>query len=167
MLTCVSVEGTMSTVMIGPRKPLYEKTYGGFHVSVYTLTKHRIIVYAMSGYIMPESTNAYIDDLLACARAEKPLAMIADPRAMKVLSKEFQTAVQTRFWPELARIGVKKNPALVPEAAITAQSVNRMVRTAGETVDAGGGRTLQIAMFSSLDDCVDWILRPDLEQKSS
>lgn len=155
----------MANVTTGPKKPLYTKAYGGFNITVYALTKHRTIVYEMSGYLMPEHAVAFVDDLLECARAERPVAMIADPRAMKVLSKELQGTVQTRFWPEVAKLGVKKNPALMPAEAITAQSVHRMVRAVGETVDVGGGRTLEIAIFSTLEDCLDWIVNPTDSRK--
>lgn len=150
----------MSAIKVGPTRPLYEKTYGEFAVTTYLLTQHRVIVYAMSGYIMPEDVHAYLDDLLACARKERPVAMIADPRRMKVLNKDAQHAIQHRFWPEIARMGIKKNPALVPAAAITAQSVHRMVRSAGEIIDVGDGKSVEIAVFASLEDCLDFIFTP-------
>lgn len=131
--------------------------YGSFKADVYSLSIHATVLYEMTGFLLPELATAFLDDLLQCTRAERPTAMIADPRAMKVLSKEFQTLVQQRFWPEIAALGVKKNPALVPAEAITAQSVNRMVRAVGETVDVGNGRVLEIALFSSLDECLSWI----------
>jgi hypothetical protein len=83
--------------------------------------------------------------------------MIADPRQMKVLPQEFQRAVQTRFWPAIAALGVQKNPAIVPGAAITQQSVKRMVSSVGETITTGNGHSLRIALLESLEDCLEWI----------
>jgi hypothetical protein len=147
----------MSTVAIGTKKTLYQKTYGLFQVDVYMLTKWKTIVYEMQGYIMPDMADAFVDDLVACARAHKPVAMIADPRDMRVLNKDFQKTVQTRFWPEIARLGVKKNPAIIPPDALTRGSVDRMVRTAGETITTVDGHKLEIALLASLEECLAFI----------
>jgi hypothetical protein len=155
----------MANVAVGPKQELYRKSYGAFQVVVESLTKHRVIVYTMSGYCMPEFIDPYIDDLVACAREHRPQAMIADARQMKVLSKEFQAAVQARFWPAIAKLGVKKNPGVVPEAALTAQSVHRMVRTA-EEMGAPRGNNLEIALFRALEPALDWIVSAQDGQKS-
>lgn len=156
----------MAYVAVGPKQELYRKSYGAFHVTVESLSKHRVMVYTMSGYCMPEAIDSYIDDLVECAREHRPQAMIADARQMKVLSKEFQAAVQERFWPAIAKLGVKKNPAVVPEAVLTAQSVHRMVRTAEETVSFPRGGALEIALFRALEPALDWIVTPQDGQKS-
>jgi hypothetical protein len=93
--------------------------------------------------------------------------MIADPRQMKVLSPEFQRCVQTRFWPEIARLGVRRNPAIVPHAAVTQTSVNRMVNMVGETVKLEDGTEMEVALLPSLEDCIEWILREDAQLPSS
>lgn len=145
-------------LVLGPRRDDYTKQYGKFAVRVYTLTLHRIVVYEMEGYIMPEHIDAYIDDLLALAAEQKPLGMIADPRQMKVLNAEFQRAVQTRFWPGIARLGVKRNPGIVPAATVTQTSVKRLVAAVGETIELEGGEKVEIALLETLEDCVSWIL---------
>jgi hypothetical protein len=144
----------------GPRQRVYDKHYGKFHVEVEWLSLHRILLYTMDGFIATENIDPYIDDLLAAAEAKRPIGMIADPRQMKVLSAEFQKAVQTRFWPRVGRLGVKRNPAIVPPAAVTKTSVKRMVATMGETVKLDGGGEMQIALLESLEECIEWIMRP-------
>lgn len=143
----------------GPRHHVQTKHYGKFRVDVEWLPTHRILVYAMDGFIGVEHIDDYVDDLLAVAAEKKPVGMIADPRNMKVLSAEFQKAVQTRFWPGIAKLGVKRNPAIVPPAVVTQTSVKRMVATMGETVKLDGGGEMQIALLESLDECIEWITR--------
>jgi hypothetical protein len=151
---------TTLRVKPGPRQRVYAKHYGDFHADVEWLPLHRILLYTMEGFIVTENVDPYIDDLLAAAEAKRPVGMIADPRQMKVLSAEFQKAVQTRFWPRIARLGVKRNPAIVPPAVVTKISVKRMVATMGETVKLEGGGEMQIALLASLEECIEWITRP-------
>ncbi|NUP09750.1 MAG: hypothetical protein HOW73_27200 [Polyangiaceae bacterium] len=141
----------------GPRTPIHAKHYGKFSVDVYLLPLHRIVVYEMEGYITVDYIEQYIDDLLAVAEAKKPIGMIADPRKMKVLSPEFQKAVQDRFWPGIAKLGVKKNPGIVPPAAVAQSSVKRMVSTMGQTIKLPGGQKMEIALLESLEECIEWI----------
>ncbi len=141
----------------GPRKPIHTKQYGKFEVDVYHLPVHRIVVYEMEGYITTDQIDVYIDDLLTVAESKKPIGMIADPRKMKVLSPEFQKAVQDRFWPGIAKLGIKKNPGIVPSSAVTQSSVKRMVSTMGQTIKLPGGHEMQIALLDSLEDCIEWI----------
>jgi len=141
----------------GPRKDIYTRHYGKFRVEVYLLPLHRIVVYEMEGYINAEQIDLFVDDLLAVAEARKPIGMIADPRKMKVLSPEFQRAIQDRFWPGIAKLGIKKNPGIVPPSALTQSSVKRMVATMGQTIKLAGGQEMQIALLESLEDCIEWI----------
>jgi hypothetical protein len=141
----------------GPTQHVYTKHYGKFRVDVDLLTTHRILVYTMEGFIATEHIDLYVDDLIAAAQAKKPIGMIADPRKMKVLSPEFQKAVQTRFWPAIARLSVKRNPAIVPTTALTKTSVKRMVETMGQTVKLDGGAEMQIALLEDLEECIEWI----------
>ena len=141
----------------GPRKDEYIKNYGKFRVEVYSLPAHRVIVYEMDGYITVEHIDAYIDDLLAVANERRPRGMVADPKSMSVLSVDFQRAVQNRFWPGIARIGVKRNPAIIPQATVTQTSVKRMVESVGEKITVGAGLELEIAVFETLDQCLEWI----------
>ncbi len=141
----------------GPRKDEYAKEYGKFRVEVYSLPAHRVVVYEMDGYITAEHIDAYIDDLLLVARERLPRGMIADPKSMSVLSADFQQAIQNRFWPSIARLGVKRNPAIIPQATVTKTSVKRMVKGVGETISVGPGLELEIAVLESLDQCLEWI----------
>lgn len=141
----------------GPRKDEYVKSYGRFRVEVYSLPAHRVVVYEMDGYITTEHIDAYIDDLLALTGERRPRGMIADPKSMSVLSVDFQRAIQNRFWPGIARLGVKRNPAVIPQATVTQTSVKRMVDGVGEKISVGGGLELEIAVFETLDHCLEWI----------
>jgi hypothetical protein len=142
---------------LGPRKDAYSRNYGKFRTEVYSLPLHRVIVYAMDGYIAAEHIDAYIDDLLAVTSERRPLGMIADPKNMNVLSPDFQRAVQTRFWPEIARLGVKRNPAIIPAATLTQTSVKRMVDNVGQKILVGAGLELEVAVLETLDECLEWI----------
>jgi hypothetical protein len=142
----------------GPKKHFHTKQYGKFRIDVYNLPRHRILLYEMQGFISAEHIDAYIDDLLAAAQATRPVGMIADPRKMEVLSPELQQAIRSRGWPALARLGVKRNPAIIPPTALTRSSVRRMVSDMGQTVELEGGYRMQIALFESLEDCIEWIL---------
>src|SRR5688500_9483066 len=135
--------------LLGPRKEAYTRTYGKCRVHVFSLPMHQVMVYEMDGYIAAEHIDAYIDDLLAAAQTAKPRGMIADPTRMKVLSPELQRAIQTRFWPGIARLGVKRNPAIVPPAAVTQSSVKRMVATAGQTIQLDDGFQMEIALLET------------------
>lgn len=143
--------------MIGPKRALYTKVYGKLRAEVYLLPKHRTIVYEMDGYIATDQVDAFIDDLLDAAKKHTPIGMVADPRSMKVLNADFQRAIQTRFWPAIAKLGVKRNPAIVPSEAVTQTSVKRMVSGMGETITIAPGQTLEIALLESLDECLEWI----------
>ena len=143
----------------GPRKDEYVKSYGKFRVEVYSLPAHRVVVYEMDGYITAEHLDAYIDDLLAVTSEQRPRGMIADPKSMSVLSVDFQRAIQNRFWPGIARLGVKRNPAIIPQATVTQTSVKRMVDGAGEKISVGAGLELEIAVFETLEQCLEWIGR--------
>ncbi|AKF02922.1 hypothetical protein [Sandaracinus amylolyticus] len=140
-----------------PKKSLYTKSYGKLRADVYLLPKHRTILYELDGYIATDHVDPFIDDLLDAAKTHAPVGMIADPRNMKVLNADFQRAIQTRFWPAIAKLGVKRNPAIMPGATVTQTSVKRMVSGIGETITVGPGQTLQIAVLESLDDCLEWI----------
>lgn len=146
----------------GPRKDEYAKSYGKFRVEVYSLPAHRVVVYEMDGYITADHIDPYIDDLLDVVRERRPRGMIADPKSMSVLSVDFQRAIQNRFWPSIARLGVKRNPAIIPQATVTQTSVKRMVENVGETISVGAGLELEIAVLETLDECLQWIgrLRP-------
>jgi hypothetical protein len=141
----------------GPRKDEYVKSYGKFRVEVYSLPLHKAVIYAMEGYITAEHIDAYIDDLLAVVSERRPRAMIADPKSMSVLSTDFQRAIQTRFWPAIARLGVKRNPAIIPASTVTQTSVRRMVEHLGEKISIGAGLELEIAMLETFDECLEWI----------
>lgn len=141
----------------GPEQTIYEKTYSGFRVRCYELTAHRVLVYSMHGYIIDARIDSYIADLLAAARARRPVAMIADPRDMRVLSAPFQAAIQQKFWPELARLGIAKNPAITPSADLTSLSVGQMIRSAGQTIETPEGN-VEIAMLPTLEICLRWCL---------
>lgn len=141
----------------GPRKDEYIKNYGKFRVEVYSLPAHRVVVYEMEGYMTVDHIDAYMDDLLAVASERRPRGMVADPKSMSVLSVDFQRAVQNRFWPGIARLGVKRNPAIVPQATVTQTSVKRMVDGVGEKIAVGAGLELEIAVFETLDQCLEWI----------
>jgi hypothetical protein len=54
----------LGVVVLGPKKSLYTKTYGKLGVEVYLLSKHRVIVYVMEGFILPEHIDAYLTDLI-------------------------------------------------------------------------------------------------------
>ncbi|UJR84679.1 hypothetical protein [Sandaracinus amylolyticus] len=140
-----------------PKKSLYTKTYGKLRADVYLLPRHRTILYEMDGYVATDQVDAFIDDLLEAAKVHAPVGMVADPRNMKVLNADFQRAIQTRFWPAIAKLGVKRNPAITPAATVTQTSVKRMVSGIGETVTVGAGQTLEIAVLESLEQCLDWI----------
>jgi hypothetical protein len=156
-----------ATAAYGPRREVYEKTYGGFSVDVYLLPRHRTMVYEMEGFIMPNHTHEFLDDLLAAAKRHRPYGMIADPRRMRVLNDDFQRAVQTRFWPEIARLGVRKNPAIDPTGLITRASVRQMVKAAQEATSAGGdAETLDIAILGSLEECLAFIAQPGAASQS-
>jgi hypothetical protein len=143
-------------VSLGPRIDLYKQTYGSFINEVYQLPKHRAIVYEMEGFIMPEHVMKYMTDLLKVAERHRPRIMIADPRRIRVLNDDLQRAVQTHFWPELARLGVSKNPAIDPTGNLARLSVNRMVKDVGTTITTARGDTLEIAVLASLEDCLEW-----------
>jgi hypothetical protein len=147
-------------VVLGPRVDLYKETYGSFVNDVYQLPKHRAIVYEMEGFIMPEHVMKYVSDLLKVAERHRPRAMIADPRRIRVLNDDFQRAVQTHFWPEIARLGVSKNPAIDPSGNLARSSVNRMVSEVGTTITTDRGDTLRIAILPSLEDCLEWAALP-------
>jgi hypothetical protein len=146
-----------SKVARGPRKDEYVRTYGKFRVDVYSLPAHRVVVYEMDGYITTDHIDAYIDDLVAVARERRPRGMVADPKSMSVLSLDFQRAIQNRFWPSIARLGVKRNPAIIPQATVTQTSVKRMIESVGETISVGAGLELDIAVLETLDECLEWI----------
>jgi hypothetical protein len=139
------------------KQRLYHKAYGTFDVNVDLLTEQGVIVYEMEGYIATEQIEPYINDLVEAARTHRPIGMVADPRKMKVLNPDFQARVQSRFWPAIAALGVKKNPAIVPSSTTTQLSVNRMIATVGETITTPDGHSIQIAMLHSLPECLDWI----------
>lgn len=142
----------------GPTKHIHTKHYGKCRVDVHLLLRHKIVVYEMEGFIAPDQVDPYVDDLLAVVAAMKPAGMIADPRKMEVLSPELQQAIQKRFWPCIARMGVKRNPAIVPSTALTRSSVRRMVANMGQTVELEGGYKLEIALLESLEECIEWVL---------
>jgi hypothetical protein len=135
---------------------VYRKFYGKFETHVYLL-RNDILVYKMTGYAQAEHVQEYLDDLIKATEICKPKALIADARLMKTLNKDFQTAVQDRFWPAIAELGITKNPAVMPVTAITQQSVKRMVRVFGERVYGRNGKELYIAVLDTLEDCVAWI----------
>jgi len=83
--------------------------------------------------------------------------MIADPREMRVLSAPFQAAIQQKFWPELARLGIARNPAITPNADLTSSSVGQMIRSTGQMIETSEG-TVEIAMLPSLEICLRWCL---------
>jgi hypothetical protein len=138
------------------RALVYKKTYGDCDVSVYHLAEHAALVYEMDGYLPESEADLFIDDLLDATRKARPGVMIADPRKMKVLNEPFQAKVRLRFWPAIADLGVKRNPAIAPEGVITSKSVRRMVATAGETVHGSHGNRVEIAMFATLEECLVW-----------
>lgn len=140
------------------RNLVYEKKYGACDVQVHHLPEHGTLLYEMSGYLSEKDVAPYIEDLLQAVREYRPRGMIADPRKMKVLNDSVQAAIQARFWPALAELGVRRNPAIVPSSVITTASVNRMVNTAGQAIpSASGNRSVEIALLVSLEDCLTWI----------
>lgn len=141
----------------GPRRDEYAKNYGKFRVEVYSLPLHGVVVYEMDGYITAEHIDTYIDDLVAVADDRRPRGMIADPKSMSVLSADFQRAIQNRFWPSIARLGVRRNPAIIPATTVTQTSVKRMVEQVGEKIAVGAGLELEIAVLETLDECLEWI----------
>jgi hypothetical protein len=142
---------------LGPTQTIYDKTYTGCRVHVYELTDHRVLVYAMVGHLIDAHIDDYFEDLLDAAYDRRPIGMIADPRQMRALSKAFQAAAVARFWPALARLGVRRNPAIMPETVIATVSVDEMIRRAGQRISTEHGE-LEIAMLPSLELCVQWVL---------
>jgi hypothetical protein len=114
-------------VPLGPRKEAYVRNYGKFRTEVYSLPLHRVIVYAMDGYIAAEHIDAYIDDLLAVTSERRPLGMM------------------------------KRNPAIIPAATLTQTSVKRMVDNVGQKILVGAGLELEVAVLETLDECLEWI----------
>jgi hypothetical protein len=100
----------------------------------------------------------YFEDLLDAAYDRRPLGMIADPRHMRALSKGFQAAAVATFWPTLARLGIRRNPAIMPETRLASVSVDEMIRRAGQRISTEHGE-VEIAMLPSLELCVQWVLR--------
>ena len=149
---------TPAEFTLGPEQTIYDKTYTGFRVHCYELTAHRVLVYSMDGYIIDTRIDNYITDLLSAAQERRPVAMIADPRKMRVLSTPLQTAIQERFWPELARLGIARNPAIAPNADITSTSVRHMITSAGQIIETAHGN-VEITMLPSLEICLRWSLR--------
>lgn len=139
---------------------LYVKAYGDCSVRVRHLPSEGVIVYEMDGFLPASETNAYIDDLLAAVRRLRPRGLIADPRKMKTLSEAFQRAVQTRFWPALAALGVRRNPAIVPEGFLASRSVLEMVDDAPIYAPDGIEGGVEIAVFGTFDECLAWIHAP-------
>ena len=140
------------------RELVYEKKYGACVVQVHHLPDHGTLLYEMSGYLSEKDIGSYIDDLLEVVREYRPRGMVADPRKMKVLNDAAQAAIQARFWPELAELGVRRNPAIVPSSVITTGSVNRMVSAVGQTIpSARGNQSVEVAVLPTLDDCLLWI----------
>lgn len=147
-----------TALIVGPERPVYEETYAGFRVRCYELIAHRVLVYSMHGLIIDAHIDAYLADLLAAARNRRFVAMIADPREMRVLSAQFQIAIRQQWWPELARLGVARNPAIAPNAALTSLSVDRMIRGAGKIIETPHG-LVEIAKLPTLEMCLRWCLR--------
>lgn len=141
----------------GPERTLYERAHPGFNMRCYELTAHRVLVYRLEGYIIDARIDTFIDDLLAAVQDRRPIGLIADPRAMRVLSAPFQAATRERFWPELARLGVRRNPAIAPNAELTSASVDQMIRSTGQRIQTPHG-VIEITMLPSLELCVRWCL---------
>jgi hypothetical protein len=151
------LQTTTTELDVGPEQTIYEKTYSGFRVRCYELTAHRVLVYSMYGYIIDARIDSYLADLLSAAQERRPVAMIADPREMRVLSAPLQAAIQQTFWPELARLGVARNAAITPGANLTSSSIGQMIRSAGQVIETSEG-TVEIAMLPSLEICLRWCL---------
>jgi hypothetical protein len=144
------------------RTLVYEKKYGACAVQVHHLPEHGTLVYEMSGYMSEKDIDPYLTDLLEAVREYTPRGMVADPRKMKVLNDSLQAAIQARFWPAIAELGVRRNPAIVPSSVITTGSVNRMVTTAGQSIPSvTGNRSVEVAVLPTLDDCLAWIAARD------
>ena len=68
--------------VLGPRREEYTKHYGKFVVNVYTLTLHRIVVYEMQGYIMPEHIDARVTVKFEKARWDAALTAILESHGL-------------------------------------------------------------------------------------
>lgn len=137
---------------------IYEKKYGEFNVIVSSIqaANTKTIIYEMEGYILTQHITEYINDLIAAVDKHKPIIMIADALKTRVLPAEFQEQIQNRFWPEIAKRGVKKNPAVMPKSVLASISVNRMVEEVSQVIELPNGEKMEVALFGSMEDCIQW-----------
>jgi len=75
---------------------------------------------------------------------------LSDHRSLRVLSKEVQDYLTTKWFPEVEKVGLKRVGAVVAEDVFAAATV-------GKVNKAGQIGNLKIDMFNSESECVKWL----------
>jgi hypothetical protein len=117
-----------------------------------TLDKsNNIIVAKWIGFLKPNEVRAGCSFMTKYIKENPLTGHLSDHRNLKVLSKEVQDYLTTEWFPEVEKIGLRKVGAVLADdvfAATTVQKVNREAKVGN----------LQINMFNSEKECVNWIL---------
>jgi hypothetical protein len=109
-----------------------------------------ILVAKWIGFLKIEDTKKGCSFMTKFIKENLVKGHLSDHRSLRVLSKEVQDYLTTKWFPEVEKVGLARIGAVVAEDVFAAATV-------GKVNKAGQIGNLKIDMFNSESECVKWL----------
>ena len=112
---------------------------------------NNVIVAKWIGFLRPDDVRKGCAFMTRYIKEKHLTSHLSDHRQLKVLSKEVQDYLTGQWFPEVEKVGLTKVGAVLADdvfAAATVSKVNKEAKIGN----------LQINMFNSEPECVNWLL---------
>lgn len=121
------------------------------YVEIYHIPEMNLIAAKWIGFLNLENVKKGCSFLTEFIRKHKVKIHLSDHRQLKVLSKEVQAYLTQEWFAEVEKIGLTKVGAVVSKDIFAVATVNKVNKEA--TIG-----NLQIDMFQTEEECLDWLL---------
>lgn len=102
------------------------------------------------GFLQIENTKKGCAFMTSFINENLVKSHLSDHRSLRVLSKEVQDYLTTKWFPEVEKVGLTRIGAVVSEDVFAAATV-------GKVNKAGQVGNLKIDMFNSDSECMKWL----------
>ena len=120
------------------------------YVEIFLDKETNIIVAKWIGFLKIDQVKAGCSFLTSYVRTNRIKGHLSDHRGLKVLSAEVQDYLTKTWFAEVEGVGLRRVGAIVSDDVFAKATVDRV-----NTLAKVGN--LQILMFSSEKDCIEWL----------
>lgn len=123
------------------------------YVTIFVDPFNEIVVARWIGFLTLEEVRAGCGFMTHLFKDREIKIHMSEHRDLGILSLEVQKYLVREWFPEIENIGVRKVGAVLANDVFAEATVRRVNREASN-------RNLTIRMFTTAEDCIQWLLAP-------